>query len=268
VSYEAVNISRAAVTRAAAVSVSLAGAGAAVLVVGAARAAVERAATRIGEYDAQLDRAIRARARGEIDGQLWPRTVAHVVEINARIVLHEMRSRPTPGRLNLVGCEPWQAAAWCVRIAESLRIAARGGLEPTLPPVSVLEADVQVALRSVDQDANDAERDRARAAAAHVAERAPRTRDVRAFLLELTTAVNEINKAVARRRLAAQWLLALEQPIVAAAMPAYAETVAGLRAVVAGETELDDGLRDGAAHAISRADEVVRLNFLRREAAG
>jgi hypothetical protein len=294
-----VNISPAAVARAAAASAVLASASAAVLVVGAARTAAARAATRIAEYDVQLDRAVQARARGEIDEQIWPRTAAHVVELNARIALFEARAHragvrvAVPPRLILGGCVPWRASAWCVRTAERLRTAQfdlsastarqrpervtrdrfhellsglyRGALLPVMPPVSVLEADVQVALRSVDLDAHDAEYARTLAAVAAVAEHAARPADARPFLFDLTLTVGEINKAVARRRLAAQWLLALEDPIVVGtgSWTGHGGTVAKLRAVVSGDGELGAGLSAESATAITRAEEAVRRNYLR-----
>lgn len=277
-------------------TVNISPATASALVMAAALAAAERTVTRIAEYDAQLDRAVRARARGEIDEHIWPRTAAHVVELNARIGLFEARARHAgvrmliPARLPLAGSDPWRAAAWCVRTAERLRGAQydlsestarqqpsnalrerfrallyaryRSDLTAALPPVSVLEADMQVALHSVDPDADDAEHTRTLASAARVAEHAARPAEARPYLLELTFTVNQINTAAARRRLAAQWLLALEDPGVAGltSWPGYDRTVARLRAVVVGAEALGACLRAETKDAMIRAEEAVRRN--------
>jgi hypothetical protein len=120
------------VPSAAAATPVLATAGAAVLVVGAAVLATELtvvAVRKAAEYGEQLDRAADAQARNAVDAGIWGTTVAHVVELNARLAMLEARARRAgvrvemPARLDVAGCEAVQAAAWCKSTAKLLEKA-------------------------------------------------------------------------------------------------------------------------------------------------
>jgi hypothetical protein len=120
------------VPSAAAATPVLATAGAAVLVVGAAVLATELtvvAVRKAAEYGEQLDRAADAQARNAVDAGIWGTTVAHVVELNARLAMFEARAGRAgvrvemPARLDVAGCEAVQAAAWCKSTAKLLEKA-------------------------------------------------------------------------------------------------------------------------------------------------
>jgi len=74
-----------------------------------------------------------------------------------------------------------------------------------------------------------------------------------------------VNGTVAARRLAAQWLEAFEEPIVAGVEPPepFAGTAARLRAVVAGEAELTQSLRSEGVQAVEWAFAFARQHFVR-----
>lgn len=97
---------------------------AAVLAADAALAATELGTApvrRPADYGEQLDRAAGPGA--------WVPTAAHVVGLNARLLMFEARARragiqvTVPARLDLVGCAANRAAAWCQRTAGLLELA-------------------------------------------------------------------------------------------------------------------------------------------------
>lgn len=286
----------------------LATAGAAVLIAVAVYAAMD-VGVRVGaEYGEQLDRAAQAQSQRDVDAQIWPATVARVVELNARIRLFEQRvdrggaKVVIPGQLSLAGCTSEQASQWCVRTADELarvqgalhdlvveRELARAGTElpVAMHPVARaktvaalsrlreqllsgggtgtadLDAKVAEALRALDPDAYDGERAEALALAARVAKHAARPVEADGYLLNLTVEVNRLNKTVAGRRLAAQQLLVLENPIVVDTTPnPHSGTAEQLRRVVSGDEELTADLRAEARRAIEWADAVARRHYL------
>src|SRR5262249_22093810 len=132
----------------------------------------------------------------------------------------------------------------------------RDATAPAPPPVGV--ADAAVILRRLDVDANERERLDVLAAAARAENDDPREADH--YLIGLVMRVDEVSAAVARRRLAAQWLAALEEPVVAAVRPPddFLGTAARLRHVVAGDEDLTPQLRTEAAEAVARAADIAR----------
>jgi hypothetical protein len=127
---------------------------------------------------------------------------------------------------------------------------------------------VAAILRRVDPDATTDEHD-AVLRVALLARTRPDVHDADAYLVALRRLVDvEIKNKVAARRQAAQWLEALDLPVVATALgaeprPPFAGTAARLRAVVAGTAELTDGLRDEGRRAAAFAAEETRREFLR-----
>ena len=118
-------------------------------------------------------------------------------------------------------------------------------------------------LRSLDADADEHEHLEVLGAAARVVQDDPR--EARLYLRGLESKVAAVNGAVARRRLAAQWLAALEEPVVAAVEPPgpFFDTAARLHAVVAGEEDLTPELRARGAEAVEWAAAVTRQHFVR-----
>ncbi|HEV2637929.1 MAG TPA: hypothetical protein VGX23_22450 [Actinocrinis sp.] len=127
-----------------------------------------------------------------------------------------------------------------------------------VPIVTLTDADVQAVLRRLDPDAHEGECARVLAAAVRV----PRNHAhvATSHLLGLREAVHEVNMIVIRRRLAAQWLVALEEPSVAALLSGEPSdgAVARLREVVAGERDLGDEASRRAGEALEAAADLAR----------
>lgn len=127
-----------------------------------------------------------------------------------------------------------------------------------VPIVTLTDADVQAVLRRLDPDAHEGECARVLAAAARV----PRNHAhvATSHLLGLREAVHEVNMIVIRRRLAAQWLVALEEPSVTALLfgEPFDGAVARLREVVAGERDLGDEASRPAGEALEAAADLAR----------
>jgi hypothetical protein len=132
------------------------------------------------------------------------------------------------------------------------------------PIVTRLDADMQVALRSLDPDAYEEEHAQVLAAAVQLARHATYAPEISTSMANLRTTINQINRAVARRRLAAKWLHALLDPVVADMTPPapYAGTAAKLRRVVSGDGELDEALRREALKAVEWAHDAARSRYL------
>jgi hypothetical protein len=124
-------------------------------------------------------------------------------------------------------------------------------------------AAVDEVLRTLDPDADEREYADILGAAALVD--ADDQRAAGAYLGTLRTKVHSANGLVARRRLAARWLSALEEPIVAQAdLPQpFLDTAAKLRAVVTGESDLNPETRVEGKEAAAWAAEVTRQRFVR-----
>jgi hypothetical protein len=137
----------------------------------------------------------------------------------------------------------------------------RYAVRPTAMRSGAAEAEAIVG--RLDVDANERERLDVLEAAAWVENEDPREADH--YLSDLMDRVTATNAAVARRRLAAQWLSALEEPVVAAIEPPppFVGTAAKLRAVVRGDEDMTADLRTEGAEAINWAQDVVRQRFVR-----
>lgn len=135
--------------------------------------------------------------------------------------------------------------------------------QPT-PPAPRVDSAAAVAavLRTLDVDANEQEHADVLGAAAMVPTDDART--AAAYLRTLQKKVSDVNKVVERRRLAAQWLSALEEPVVADAdLPEpFLGTAAKLRAVVAGDADMEPRLRAEASRAVDWAAEQSRRHFV------
>lgn len=123
-------------------------------------------------------------------------------------------------------------------------------------------AAAEAALRTLDVDANEQEHAEVLSAAAMVTTDDPRA--AAAYLRTLQKKIRDVNAVVGRRRLAAQWLSALEDPIVAGTdLPEpFVGTAAKLRAVVAGEQDMEPELRANAEQAVDWAADVTRQHFV------
>ena len=155
-----------------------------------------------------------------------------------------------------------ETAAALARLQQTLRDRHALALVPPVPPRPVA-ADVDRILRALDPDANERERVEVLAAAAYAT--APGdAREVDAYVRSLTSKVASANATVARRRLAAQWLTALEEPVVAGVEPPepFRGTAGRLRAVLAGDQDLTSQLRAEAAEAVAWAGDIARQNFV------
>jgi hypothetical protein len=124
-------------------------------------------------------------------------------------------------------------------------------------------------VRRLDPDATTDERTRVLRVAAHA--RAQRDQhDADAYRFALQRLVDQdINPKVARRRLAAEWLQALEQPSVSSAIAQadpptpFSGTAAKLLAVIEGSAELTPQLHTEAKEAVAWAGELTRQAFIR-----
>jgi hypothetical protein len=130
------------------------------------------------------------------------------------------------------------------------------------PPINAAEAEIENALRRLDPDADEQERVAVLRVAAQVARQT--SSEVSAQLLGLRECVRSANAAVARRRLAAQWLAALEEAEVAGLLPRrpFAGMSEKLHAVVKGDAQLTDGLRREAARTLDAARRHSRAAFV------
>ncbi|RSM64701.1 hypothetical protein DMB66_18820 [Actinoplanes sp. ATCC 53533] len=205
-----------------------------------------------------------------------------------------------PAPLNLDGCTERQAVEWAARarvllsaasdalvtaraatererLAASLpaavlalpdTAAALSQLQETLrnrratpAPAPTRGPDVDAILRTLDEDVNENERLEALEAAARA--RAGSASPM--FARQLQMRVVELNDRAARRRLAAQLIGVLEEPVVVRTPPPtpYTGTAARLRAVVAGDADLTPDLLNEGAGAVRWAESVVRANFVR-----
>jgi hypothetical protein len=276
---------------------------AAVLTLRAARAAARHAPVKTAEYGEHLDRAEKAEALGRIDERLRERTAADVLELNARITLSAARVRRAgsrialPEQLELGGCDVRRASEWCVHAAGHLEAAqialhqridqhqSAGELDPYAsaqraryeamlleryrgqaggPIVTRLDADMWVALRSLDPDADEAEHARVLDAIAQVARLASYAPEAGPFVVRLRSTIDTINDAAAGRRLAATWLHALESTIaISIPKPLFFEhSKAELRRVLSADAELDEAVRHRASRATEWAyQEVTRIHL-------
>jgi hypothetical protein len=120
--------------------------------------------------------------------------------------------------------------------------------------------DTAGVLAGLDQDANEREHVEVLSVAAYVV----RDGDTCSYQRDLRAKVLAVNEAVARRRLAAQWLCALEEPVVGAVEPPgpFLGTADRLRSVVAGDENLTPELRAQGAEFMAWAAEVTRRKFV------
>lgn len=118
-------------------------------------------------------------------------------------------------------------------------------------------------LRTLDEDVNERERLDVLEAAALV--ELSDAVESGVYLRTLQKAVASANGAARRRRLAAQWLAALEEPTVAGVEPPdpFAGTAAKLRAVVAGDADLTPQLRSEGAEAAAWSEDIAQREFVR-----
>ncbi|WP_194891415.1 hypothetical protein [Catenulispora pinisilvae] len=128
-----------------------------------------------------------------------------------------------------------------------------------------IAGDIGTCLTVLDEDANEREHCEALSAAVSVAHGG--VQEALVLLDRLQSWISDINAVVARRRLAAQWLAALEEPVVATAAAAEApgafrNTAAALRAVLDGDRDLSPNLRAEGAEAIAWAAAVTRRCFV------
>lgn len=130
------------------------------------------------------------------------------------------------------------------------------------PPDPNLATIAQI-LRTLDLDA--CEREQAEVLSAAVSATRNDPREASTYLRTLREKIAAVNAAVARRCLAARWLCALEEPIVAAVEPpgALLGTAALLREIVAAESDLAPQIRAEAAEALEWAASIVRARSLR-----
>ncbi|HET9168742.1 MAG TPA: hypothetical protein VFN97_04870 [Actinospica sp.] len=247
----------------------------------AAHAATRQAPLKVAEYSEQLDRVRRAEALSGIDAALWLRTATQVLELNARITMSAARAArggrwiSLPEPLALGGCDARRASMWCVRTAERLeatqvklyrrlvRPRAAGALalevsatldryermlldryrgETGCPIVTRLDADMWVALRSLDPDAYEVENARVLAVVGQIARLVTYTPETAPYVAKLRSTIDAANDAVAGRRLAAKWLHASRATIAAGTRaPAFhTSSMAMMHRVVAGDAELDE----------------------------
>jgi hypothetical protein len=132
--------------------------------------------------------------------------------------------------------------------------------ESPLDPVLAIIAQV---LRTLDLDA--CEREQAEVLSAAVSATRDDPRETSTYLRTLRTKIAAVNAAVGRRRLAAQWLSALDEPVVAAVEPPgpLLGTAALLRKVVAAESDLTPQLRAEAAEALQWGASIARTRYVR-----
>jgi hypothetical protein len=132
-------------------------------------------------------------------------------------------------------------------------------------PAGATDADVETVLRKLDQDAYENERAEVLGVAAAAAGAGPA--EAAGYLLGLRQKVRTVNATVRGRRLAAVWLVGLEEPAVAALLPRdpFTGTVKRLRAVVSGEEELTPELSRDARRANETAAELTRRAYLAAE---
>lgn len=122
--------------------------------------------------------------------------------------------------------------------------------------------EVAAVLSTLDPDAGETEQIEVLQAAARVQRDDPR--EAETYLLELQARIHRANARAAGQRLAAQRLLALEEPAVAQEIPPepFAGTAARLRAVVAGDQEFTDELRKESHAAVDWAADVTRQHLV------
>ncbi len=251
-------------------------AGGAILVARAAAVAVEGSVRIIGEQG-ELVEAGAAALR-------WEVAAADVVAVNARIRLLRERvaeagvpvAVPAPLTLSS-SCDPAELSRMA-RVAQIALAKAQAELDDKLPPsrlgtVStslrrrheiavrvVSPEDVGPVLALLDPDATTAEL-RSVLEAAERVRRYPRDADP--LISEMRRRVDEINPRVFRRRLAASWLESLEDgplPSPPADMP---HTVARLRQVVAGNTDLTPEDRVRGLRMLAWVEQTRRQQLVR-----
>ncbi|WP_117213938.1 hypothetical protein [Allorhizocola rhizosphaerae] len=155
----------------------------------------------------------------------------------------------------------WTAAA-LARHQETLRNRYTRGT--TVASVSTADSSaIEAALAGLDPDASESDHAEVLRLAAKAGGDDPR--EAASFLLELELSIEATNAKLARRRLAAQWLSALEDPIVARVDPPapLLGTAARLHAVVIGEADLTPALRSEGLEAVEWAAETTRQHFVR-----
>lgn len=127
------------------------------------------------------------------------------------------------------------------------------------------------ALLNLDADANERERAEVLLMAASLVpsetdqtDQADRADRADAAVRALTTGIAAVNAAVARRRLAARYLSALEEPMVQLVEPPgpLLGTAAKLRTVVVGDEDLTPHLSAEGAEAVAWAAEIARRRFV------
>lgn len=280
-------------------------AGTAVLVVRAATVAVDGAARVVGAYGEKLATQADARAAAEVEASHWQHVLSDVVHLNARLRMLAVRAAAAtppvevPARLDVTGNEHGDVVSWLRTTQRALRLAqekldqratittpARESAVDTtvaealaahrealrrrytvtaVPAPAPTGADLTTLLATLDSDANDAERARVLALADACAEQ-PALRGT--YRSQLHRQITEVNRTVARRRLAAQWLAALEERPVVDVLGGteppqpLPDTVRRLRAVVAGDEDLTDELRAAGTRLLTWAEEQVTQHFL------
>jgi hypothetical protein len=129
--------------------------------------------------------------------------------------------------------------------------------------------ELEEIVRRLDPDATTDEQTRVLWVAAHArAQREQHDADAYRFALQRLVD-HDINPKVARRRLAAEWLQALEQPTVSSAIAQadpptpFSGTAGKLLAVIEGSAELRPQLHTEAKEAVAWAGDVARQAFIR-----
>ncbi|HEU5356703.1 MAG TPA: hypothetical protein VFU65_19705 [Actinocrinis sp.] len=186
--------------------------------------------------------------------------------VRTAIAAHEDR-RIVTGLPRSVSARPETAAAlsdFQRALRNSTTATATANQHPSEPSLDSNPAPIDQILRALDRDA--CEREQAEVLTAAVSATREDPNESSAYLRTLRTKVAAVNDAVRRRRLVAQWLCALEEPVVAAIEPPgpLLGTAALLRQVVAAESDLTPQLRAQAAEAVEWAASIAR-NHLTRE---
>ncbi|MFI9814019.1 hypothetical protein [Saccharothrix variisporea] len=279
----------------------------AVLAARAANAAIEGSVRALGNYGEKLEAEVAGLEAAAADARRWEVAAADVVAVNARIRLLRERAAgttvdvPAPLRLG-ASRDPVELGRWVGEVQVELA-RAQEALDALVPlpelviekstvdtrmadalashrealrrryatavaaaPEPVSPGAVERVLALLDPDASTDERSAALSAAALVTAH-PHEQDV--YLAALRRRITaEINPAVARRRLAASWVEALEgdplgEVLAGARPPAGLEGTADeLRAVVAGTRDLTARLRADAVRLVEWAEETAQRAFV------
>ena len=200
---------------------------------------------------AEASRSSAQTARLLVDAQAAVRTAVAAAE--SRLIV--------AGLPRSVSNRPETAAA-LARFQRTLNGSSVHQASGSLPDPNL--ATIAQILHTLDLDA--CEREQAEVLDAAVSATRNDPREAGTYLRTLREKIAAVNAAVARRRLAAQWLCALEEPVVAAVEPPgpLLGTAALLRKVVAAESELTPQIRAEAAEALEWAASIVRARFVRK----